>query len=154
MTRRKSAALRLEQGGRIDRSEAIAFRWDNQTYQGFAGDTLASALMANGESVFGRSFKYHRPRGIMSAGVEESGAIVTVGRGDQRDPNVKATTQEIYSGLNAYGQNAWPNVRTDLGAVNSLMSRFLPPASTTRPLWVYLRWSGVRVPVYGCSTKN
>ena len=118
------SASRLPQGGRIDRSRTLEFKWDNRKYQGYSGDTLASALMAGGETIFGRSFKYHRPRGIMSAGVEESGAIVTVGRGDQRDPNVKATTQEIYNGLVASGQNAWPNVRTDLGAVNGLMSRF------------------------------
>ena len=118
------SASRLPQGGRIDRSRTLEFKWDNRKYQGYSGDTLASALMAGGETIFGRSFKYHRPRGIMSAGVEESGAIVTVGRGDQRDPNVKATTQEIYNGLVASGQNAWPNVRTDFGAVNGLMSRF------------------------------
>jgi len=118
------SASRLPQGGRIDRARRLEFKWDNRKYQGYSGDTLASALMAGGETIFGRSFKYHRPRGIMSAGVEESGAIVTVGRGDQRDPNVKATTQEIYNGLVASGQNAWPNVRRDLGAVNGLMSRF------------------------------
>ena len=118
------SASRLPQGGRIDRSSSINFSWDKKTVKGFAGDTLASALMASGETVFGRSFKYHRPRGIMSCGVEESGAIVTVGSGSRRDPNVKATTQEIYEGLEAYGQNAWPSVRTDFGAVNSLMSRF------------------------------
>ena len=115
---------RLPDGGRIDRSTPVNFKWDKQNFSGFAGDTLASALMASGETIFGRSFKYHRPRGVMSAGVEESGAIVTVGRDDRRDPNVKATTQEIYEGLNASGQNAWPNVRTDIGAVNNLMSRF------------------------------
>ncbi len=118
------SASRLEQGGRIDRSSQVSFKWDNQNFTGFVGDTLASALMASGETIFGRSFKYHRPRGVMSAGVEESGAIVTVGRGDRRDPNVKATTQEIYEGLEASGQNAWPNVRRDIGAVNNLMSRF------------------------------
>lgn len=118
------SASRLPQIGRIDRTEKIQFQWDKKTVSGFKGDTLASALMASGETIFGRSFKYHRPRGIMSAGVEESGAIVTVGSGDRRDPNVKATTQEIYSGLVASGQNAWPNVRADFGAVNSLLSRF------------------------------
>jgi sarcosine oxidase subunit alpha len=80
--------------------------------------------MANGERVLGRSFKYHRPRGIMSAGVEESGALVTVGVGDRRDPNVRATTQELYDGLASQGQNAWPSVRFDLGSVNNLLSRF------------------------------
>ena len=118
------SASRLAEGGRIDRNSPVSFKWDKKKVSGFAGDTLASALMASGETIFGRSFKYHRPRGIMSAGVEESGAIVTVGSGDRRDPNVRATTQEIYNGLVASSQNAWPNVRTDLGAVNSLMSRF------------------------------
>ena len=118
------SASRLAEGGRIDRNSPVSFKWDKKKVSGFAGDTLASALMAEGETIFGRSFKYHRPRGIMSAGVEESGAIVTVGKGNRRDPNVRATTQEIYNGLVASGQNAWPNVRTDIGAVNNLMSRF------------------------------
>jgi methylglutamate dehydrogenase subunit C len=119
------SAKRHPQGGRIDRSKTLRFTWDGTSMTGFAGDSLASALMANGETVFGRSFKYHRPRGIMSAGVEESGAMVTVGDGSRRDPNVKATMQELYNGLNASGQNAWPSVRFDVGAVNSLIGRFL-----------------------------
>ena len=117
-------ARRLKDGGRIDRSSALTFTWDGRTMSGYAGDTLASALMANGERVLGRSFKYHRPRGIMSAGVEESGAIVSVGDGARCEPNVKATMQELYHGLSARGQNAWPNVRFDLGAVNNLFGRF------------------------------
>ncbi|QOF75093.1 sarcosine oxidase subunit alpha family protein (plasmid) [Aminobacter sp. SR38] len=117
-------ARRLETGGRIDRSSPITFCWDGTILNGFAGDTLASALMANGQTVLGRSFKYHRPRGIMSAGVEESGAIVSVGRGPRHEPNVKATMQELYDGLEARGQNAWPNVRFDLGAMNGLFGRF------------------------------
>lgn len=117
-------ARRLEKGGRIDRTRPISFHWDGQTYRGFEGDTLASALMANGQRVLGRSFKYHRPRGIMSAGVEESGAIVSVGSGSRHEPNVKATMQELYDGLEAKGQNGWPNVRFDLGAVNGLFGRF------------------------------
>ena len=118
------SARRLPDGGRIDRNQSINFNWDGKRQQGFAGDTLASALIANNEQVLARSFKYHRPRGIMSAGVEESGALVTIGSGDRRDPNVKATVQELYNGLEAFGQNAWPNVRTDAGAVNSLFGRF------------------------------
>ncbi|GAA0772232.1 sarcosine oxidase subunit alpha family protein [Roseibium denhamense] len=117
-------ARRLDKGGRIDRSAPVDFTWDGKTLSGYAGDTLASALMANGERVLGRSFKYHRSRGIMSAGVEESGAIVTVGEGARREPNVKATVQELYGGLCASGQNSWPNVRFDLGAVSGLFSRF------------------------------
>ena len=118
------SAKRLIQGGRIDRDRVLRFSWDGRTLSGHPGDSLASALLVNNEWVLGRSFKYHRPRGIMSAGVEESGAIVTVGKGDRRDPNVKATTQELYDGLVAGGQNAWPDVRHDLAAVNGLFSRF------------------------------
>ena len=118
------SAKRLTSGGRIDRSTILRFQWDGRTLTGFQGDSLASALMANGEQILGRSFKYHRPRGIMSAGVEESGAIVTIGEDDRRDPNVKATMQELYNGLSASGQNAWPNVRYDMGEVNSLFGRF------------------------------
>ena len=117
-------ARRLDTGGRIDRDQRIGFTWDDRSMHGYVGDSLASALLANNETVLGRSFKYHRPRGIMSAGVEESGAMVTVGRGAKRDPNVKATLQELYKGLSASGQNAWPSVRHDVGAVNSLFGRF------------------------------
>ncbi|EFO30267.1 sarcosine oxidase subunit alpha [Roseibium sp. TrichSKD4] len=117
-------ARRLDHGGRINRAHPLSFTFDGNTFRGYKGDTLASALMANNETVLGRSFKYHRPRGIMSAGVEESGAIVTVGRDASREPNVKAPMQELYEGLSAEGQNAWPNVRFDLGAINGLFSRF------------------------------
>ncbi len=117
-------AKRLSSGGLIDRSTPVSFSWDGKQCGGFAGDTLASAMLANGEQIFSRSFKYHRPRGVMSAGVEESGAIVTVGEGARRDPNVKATMQELFSGLSASGQNAWPNVRNDFGAVNNLFGKF------------------------------
>lgn len=116
---------RLSSGGYINRDRGLHFTWDGKAMQGFAGDTLASALLASGERVFGRSFKYHRPRGIMSAGVEESGAIVTLGNGPRTDPNAKATTQELFHGLEARGQNAYPNVRFDVGAINNALSRFL-----------------------------
>lgn len=118
------SAKRLASGGRIDRETELRFTWDGRAMSGYPGDTLASALLANGEKVFGRSFKYHRPRGVMSCGVEESGAIVTIGEGARKDPNVKAPMQELYAGLIASGQNAWPNVRFDLGSVSNLMSRF------------------------------
>jgi len=117
-------ARRLPEGGRIDRGKPRGFTWDGRAMRGCQGDTLASALLANNEWVLGRSFKYHRPRGITSAGVEESGALVTVGSGARRDPNVRATSQELYDGLVAAGQNAWPSVRFDLGGLNNLFSRF------------------------------
>lgn len=117
-------ASRLTDYGRIDRANTLNFQWDGKVLQGYRGDTLASALLANNQAIVGRSFKYHRPRGVMSAGVEESGAIVSVGIGPRHEPNVKATTQELYQGLVAKGQNAWPNVRTDMGAVSGIFSRF------------------------------
>lgn len=118
------AARRLAEGGRIDRTQPLNFSWDDRVMTGYRGDTLASALLANNERVLGRSFKYHRPRGVMSAGVEESGALVTAGAGARRDPNVRVTVQELYEGLTATGQSAWPNVRFDVGGVNNLFSRF------------------------------
>lgn len=117
---------RLDEGGLIDRSRTIGFGFDGRRYQGHPGDTLASALLAAGVGIVGRSFKYHRPRGVMSAGVEEAGALVTVGAGARRDPNVRATAVELFDGLEAHGQHAWPSVRFDLGAIAGLFSRFIP----------------------------
>ncbi len=118
-------ATRLKEGGIIDRTKPLSFTWDGQRMSGFKGDTLASALLSCNEKVLARSFKYHRPRGVMSAGVEESGALVTIGNDAYTTPNVRATTQEIYQGLVAKGQNAIPNVRYDINEINSLFSRFL-----------------------------
>ena len=115
---------RIDNFGKINRDRVVSFTWDQKKYFGFEGDSLASAMLANDIKVVGRSFKYHRPRGIMSCGVEESGALVTVGEGEKRDPNVRATTQELHEGLVASGQNAFPSVNFDLGAVNGLLSRF------------------------------
>ncbi len=117
---------RLAAGGHIDRSAAIGFTYDGVDYKGFAGDTLASALLANGVHLVGRSFKYHRPRGIFSAGTEEPGALVQLARGARSEPNVRATTLELYDGLVAASQNCWPSVAFDIGAINDLMSRFIP----------------------------
>lgn len=118
------SGFRLSTGGRVDRSASVGFSWDGMPYKGFQGDTVTSALMASGERILGRSFKYHRPRGIMSAGVEEGGAIVSLWSGPRRITNVKAPMAEIVQGLEVSGQNAFPNVRWDLGAVNSLAGRF------------------------------
>ena len=119
------SGFRLPAGGVVDRARSLDFTWDGHAMRGYSGDTLASALMANGEHVLGRSFKYHRPRGVMSAGPEEGGALVTVGAGARREPNAKATQVELSQGLVATGQNAWPNVRFDLGRVNDVFNRFL-----------------------------
>ena len=105
----------------------LSFRFDNRELQGVEGDTLASALLANGIHLTGRSFKYHRPRGIMSSGVEEANALVEIDRGEGRvTPNTRATTQELFDGLVARSQNRWPSLRFDLGALIGVMSRFLP----------------------------
>ena len=118
--------FRLPAGGVIDRDAPLAFTFDGVAYRGCAGDTLASALLANGVHLVARSFKYHRPRGILSAGSEEPNALVQLGRGARTEPNVRATTQELYEGLEAASQHRWPSLRFDLGAVNGLLSRFLP----------------------------
>ena len=112
-------------GGLVDRSKPIAFRFDGRTLQGFEGDTLASALLANGRHLVGRSFKYHRPRGIFGSNVEEPNALVELGTEGRLTPNVQATVQELYEGLLARSQNRWPSLRFDLMAVNNLFSRFL-----------------------------
>ena len=117
---------RLDQGGRIDRSQPLAFYFDERRHTGFAGDTLASALLANGVSVVGRSFKYHRPRGIMAAGVEEPNALVTLGEGGRAEPNLRATEIPLTEGLFATSQNRWPSLAFDAGAVADFLSRFLP----------------------------
>ena len=115
---------RLNNLGKINRDKILNFTWDNKKLSGFEGDSLASALLANNIGIVGRSFKYHRPRGIFSSGVEESGALVTIGSKDRRDPNVRATTQELFDGLKASGQNAFPNVNFDLGGINNYIGRF------------------------------
>jgi sarcosine oxidase subunit alpha len=118
--------VRLAGGGLIDRDRPIAFTFDGRSYEGYAGDTLASALLAHGVSLMGRSFKYHRPRGVMAAGVEEPNALVGVGEGGRFEPNTRATDLFIYEGLEAVSQNRWPSLSFDLGAANSLIARFIP----------------------------
>jgi sarcosine oxidase subunit alpha len=119
-------AWRLAQGGAIDRTRPLAFTFDGVRYEGYAGDTLASALLANGVHLVGRSFKYHRPRGIFSAGVEEPNALVQLGEGARTEPNTRATTIDLYDGLVATSQNCWPSVRFDIGEVANLLSPMLP----------------------------
>ena len=104
----------------------LRFEFDGGAYEGYAGDTLASALLANGVHLVGRSFKYHRPRGIFSAGAEEPNALVQLARGARTEPNVRATTLELHDGLVAASQNCWPSVRFDVGAINDALSRLLP----------------------------
>jgi len=117
---------RLNEGGRIERGKPLQFTFNGRTYTGYQGDTLASALLANNEHLIGRSFKYHRPRGIYSAGAEEPNALVQLEEGPHTEPNMRATQVELYRGLRAASQNCWPSVGFDIGAVNSWFSRLLP----------------------------
>jgi methylglutamate dehydrogenase subunit C len=119
------ASSRLPEGGRIDRSMPLNFSLDGRRLAGFSGDTLASAVLAAGVRLVGRSFKYHRPRGLVSAGVEEPNALFTLGEGGRREPNVPATTTDLVEGLVARRQNGWPSVEFDLMAVNSLVAPLL-----------------------------
>jgi heterotetrameric sarcosine oxidase alpha subunit len=113
---------RLPTGGLVDRSAPLSFRFDGKSLAGFQGDTLASALIANGVKLVGRSFKYHRPRGILTAGSEEPNALVELRSGARREPNTKATTAELYDGLEARSQNRWPSLRHDVMSVNQLFA--------------------------------
>ena len=118
--------FRLTEGGRVDRARVVHFSFDGRPYTGFAGDTLASALLANDVHLVGRSFKYHRPRGILSAGSEEPNALVTIDRGAGRiTPNLRATQVELYDGLTACSQNRFPSLRFDLGALAGLAAPLL-----------------------------
>jgi len=117
--------MRVAGKGLLDRSRSVPFRFDGVRHAGLEGDTLASALLANGVRLVGRSFKYHRPRGILTAGSEEPNALVTVGRGGRQTPNSRATVQEIYEGLEARSQNAWPSLKYDLLSLNTLAAPFL-----------------------------
>lgn len=117
------AGFRTAHGGRIDRRQTVGFTFNGRAYQGCAGDTLASALLANGVALVGRGFKYHRPRGILSAGAEEPSALVQLGSGARTEPNVRATQVELFDGLVAASQNCWPSVETDVGAINDVLGK-------------------------------
>ncbi len=119
--------LRVKTSKFIDETYKISFKFNGKTYYGYKGDTLASALLANNVHLVGRSFKYHRPRGIMTAGSEEPNAIVQLHKNTSRtEPNVRATEIEIYEGLEASSQNCWPSVNFDIGGINNFLSPLLP----------------------------
>jgi sarcosine oxidase subunit alpha len=124
-----SQVNRLAKGGRIDRSQALSFTFNGQTYQGYAGDSLAAALLANGVDIVGRSFKYSRPRGIVAAGSEEPNAVLQIGSTEAAQiPNVRATQQALYNGLVASSTNGWPSVNTDLmGILGKVGGGMMPP---------------------------
>jgi methylglutamate dehydrogenase subunit C len=116
---------RLATGGQIDRERPLAFRFDGEPLIGFAGDTLASALIGSGRTLIGRSFKYHRPRGILAADSTEPNALVELRSGARREPNTRATLAELYEGLEARSQNRWPSLRLDVGALGSALAPLL-----------------------------
>ncbi|WP_429932362.1 sarcosine oxidase subunit alpha [Agrobacterium vitis] len=141
-------SYRLKSGGLVDRKTALPFTFDGKAMNGFAGDTLASALLANGQQLVGRSFKYHRPRGILTAGAAEPNALMTIGRGGRTEPNTRATMQELYAGLEANSQNRWPSLEHDIGAVNSLLSPFLSAGFYYKTfMWPAKFWEKLYEPV-------
>ena len=118
---------RLEKGGiLINRDKTVEFSFDGKRMFGFNGDTLASALMANGQTTVGRSFKYHRPRGLVASGSEEPNGLVSTGETNSFEPNQKATTVELFDNLKATSQNCWPSLGFDIGSVSSLIAKFIP----------------------------
>ena len=117
-------SYRLDNIGLINRDKKLSFKFNGVTYSGYEGDTLASALIANGVHLVGRSFKYHRPRGFFGAGVDEPYAIVQLYRNGETEPNVKATEQELFEGLEATSVNCWPSVNFDIGAINNFLKIF------------------------------
>jgi len=139
-----NAGARIPGAGRIDRNTRLAFTFDGRVLEGLAGDTLASALLANGVRLVGRSFKLHRPRGIYSAGVEEPNALVALRTGARAEPNVQATMAELWDGLAAESQNRWPSLAFDVMAVNGALARFMPAGfyyktfmGPTRGSWMF-----------------
>ncbi|MDX1785139.1 MAG: sarcosine oxidase subunit alpha family protein [Roseovarius sp.] len=140
--------MRIDGKGQIDRTRPVSFTFDGHRYQGFAGDTLASALLANDIRLMGRSFKYHRPRGVLTAGSEEPNALVTTGLGPAQEPNVRATTLELHEGLIARSQNRWPSLDWDVMAVNDLAAPFLGAGFYYKTfMWPRKFWEAVYEPV-------
>ncbi|MBE0414819.1 2Fe-2S iron-sulfur cluster-binding protein, partial [Yoonia sp.] len=142
-------STRLANKGRlIDRGTAVSFTFNGKHLRGFAGDTLASALLANDQMLVGRSFKYHRPRGVVASGAEEPNGLVNLGTGARFEPNQRITTTELFDGLTATSQNHWPSLEFDVGAINTQLSRFLP-AGFYYKMFMYPRsfWKHVYEPI-------
>ena len=120
-------STRLASGGHlIDRTKPLKFAFNGKNFTGYQGDTLASALLANGQTLIGRSFKYHRPRGVVASGPEEPNALVALGKSARMEPNQRATTTQLFDGLSAKSQNHWPSLEFDVGALNTLIPSLLP----------------------------
>ena len=135
-------------GGQINTGRTLNFTFDGKKYQGYPGDTLASALLANGVRLMGRSFKYHRPRGVISAGSEEPNALVELRTGARQEPNTRATVAELYDGLSAQSQNRWPSLAFDALGVNDLFSNFLTAGFYYKTfMWPRAFWEKVYEPI-------
>ena len=144
----RRARLRTRQGGHVDRDRTLTFRFDGRELAGHPGDTLASALLAAGVRIVGRSFKYHRPRGIYTAGPEEPNALAGIGTGARYTPNSKMTTVELHDGLVAESQNRWPSLALDVMCVNQALSRFLPAGFYYKTfMWPAAFWEKVYEPL-------
>ena len=143
-----SKPYRLSTGGRfVDRAKKVSFTFDGKTVTGFQGDTVASAVLGSGQRVFGRSFKYHRPRGVVGLGSEEMNALIGVGLGARHEPNLRATQIEIFNGMAAVSQNRWPSLTFDVGAINNEFSRFLPGGFYYKTfMWPQSFWKHVYEP--------
>ncbi|WP_300031758.1 sarcosine oxidase subunit alpha family protein [uncultured Roseobacter sp.] len=140
--------MRVDGKGLINRDRKVRFQFNSVGYSGFEGDTVASALLACGERLMARSFKYHRPRGVMTAGSEEPNALVTTGRGAAAEPNVRATVQEVFDGLDVRSQNAWPSLKLDLMEINDLAAPFLGAGFYYKTfMWPRGFWERVYEPV-------
>ena len=139
---------RLAKGGLIDRNKPQLFRFDGKPYQGFAGDTVASALLASNVSLFGRSFKYHRPRGVLAAGPEEPNALIELRSGARREPNTRATVAELYDGLEATSQNRWPSLRFDAMAINQVFAPIFAAGFYYKTfMWPSSLWEALYEPI-------
>ena len=132
----------------IDRSRRVAFTFDGRALAGHAGDSLASALLANGRRLMGRSFKYHRPRSVVGLGAEEMNALVGVGEGNRHEPNLRATMVELHDGLVAVSQNSWPSLEFDIGAASGRLSRLFPAGFYYKTfMWPQAFWKGLYEPL-------
>ena len=139
---------RVKDGGKIQRDIKIPFIFNGKAYFGYKGDTLASALLANGIYLIGRSFKYHRPRGIIAAGVEDANGKVQLYRDNITEPNVNVTEVELVKGLRIESQNCWPSVTFDVWAINNFLNRFFPAGFYYKTfMWPKSFWYKVYEPI-------
>ncbi|NNE22712.1 MAG: FAD-dependent oxidoreductase, partial [Rhizobiales bacterium] len=142
------SGFRLPSGGLIDRQQSLRFTFDGKSFEGHVGDTVASALIASGVHLMGRSFKYHRPRGALTAGSAEPNALMEIGTGGRHEPNVRATVQELYDGLTARSQNRWPTLEFDINAINSLASSIFVAGFYYKTfMWPKSFWEAVYEPI-------